>query len=64
MSLIKINYSSIMNCELVVHVHPLLELVMIKTREVLITVWIISDLNRHIERKPGRVNVVCAVVNC
>lgn len=64
MSLIKINYSSIMNYESVVRVHPLLELVMIKTREVLITIWIISDLNRHVERKPDRVNVVCAVVNC
>lgn len=30
----------------VVYVHPLLELVMIKTKEVLIPIWIINDLNR------------------
>lgn len=41
MSLIKNNFTSVMNHKSVIPVNPLLELVMIKARKVLITVWII-----------------------
>lgn len=46
-SLVKINGSSIMNSEPVVCVYPLLELVMMVTRKVRVTVWIVYNLNRH-----------------
>lgn len=43
-----------MNRELVIRVNPLLELVMIKTGKVLVTVRIINDLNGHREKQPGK----------
>jgi hypothetical protein len=66
MSLIKNNFNFVMNHKLVIPVNPLLELVMIQTRKVLVTVWIISDLNRHCELELGNAEhgvVVYAVVN-
>ncbi|KAF3008232.1 hypothetical protein E8E15_000448 [Penicillium rubens] len=54
MSLVKTKDSSIMNRELVIRVNPLLELVMIKTGKVLVTVRIINDLNGHREKQPGK----------
>lgn len=62
MSLIKNNYSSIIDRELVVFIDPLLELVMIKTRKALVTVRIISDLNRHGENSQATLDKAFAFI--
>ena len=66
MSLVKIHYSSIVDFKSVVPVHPLLKLVVITKRKVLVTVWIISDLNRHCVNRSSRAEqgVVCVVIKC
>lgn len=66
MRLIEINNSSVVDCELMVCVHPLLELVMIETTKVLVTLRIVGNLNRHSEGGLGKAKqnfVVCFVMN-
>lgn len=45
--LVEIKYSSILACESVVLVHPLLELAMVEGRKGPVTAWIIDDTNGH-----------------
>lgn len=53
MSLIINKFTSVMNSKSVIPFDPLLKLVMVKTGKDLVTVWIISDLNRHCEKMLG-----------